>query len=391
MCSGGRWIVVATIQDVTERKNSQARLVQFRAALDQSPDALIAGRPREHAEAGLQHHGGTSPRSHPRGIPRDQPFGTRWQSSSRERLERLYDEAIAMAPRIQTQEAMYKGPRGMLYPAEVTRRAVQIDGRWVIVICSRDISERKRAQEELQRRMEDLARSNQELERFAYVASHDLGAAAHGRELHAAPGAPLPGPARRDGDEFIDFAMAPRMQRLIADLLAYSRVGAREGPARDPARRSRRRAGTCARRSRRAGATVTYSALPVVPADARPCQLLQNLVGNAVKFRGRGAAGRGRRVESGARAGLLGADNGIGIAPEHFERIFLIFQRLHAREEYPGTGIGLAICKKIVERHGGRIWVESEPGQGTTFRFTLPRKTPGQEGGNDPAPSIGRK
>ena len=289
MCSGGRWIVVATIRDITERKNSQARLVQFRAALDQSPDAAGPGRPREHADAGLQRHSGTSRRPHPRGIPRD-PIWDRWQSSSREQLERLYDEAIAMAPRIHTTpEHMMKGPGGIVFPAEITRRAVQIDGRWVIVICSRDISERKRAQEELQRRLEDLARSNEELERFAYIASHDLTeplrmVSGYTQLLERRCRDRLDGEAL----EFMDFIVGGtvRMKRLIDDLLQYSRVGRRvkHQPVRmddvlDDVLSNLQQ--LIAEKS----ATIERDPLPVVTADRTAMtQLLQNLVGNALKF-----------------------------------------------------------------------------------------------------------
>ena len=391
MCSGGRWIVVATIQDVTERKKSQARLVQFRAALDQSPDALILVD-RESMRT-LDCNVTTARRA---GLTREEylatPIWDRLQSSSREHLESLYDEAIAMAPQIQTtQEVIMKGPRGTVFPAEITRRAVQIDGRWVIVVCSRDISERKRAQEELQRRLEDLARSNEELERFAYIASHDLTeplrmVAGYTQLLERRCRDRLDGEAL----EFMDFIVGGtvRMKRLIDDLLAYSRVGrqVKHQPVRmddvlDDVLSNLQQ--LIAEKS----ATIERDPLPVVTADRTAMtQLLQNLVGNALKFHGATTSAVVRIAASEQESGwtFTVADNGIGIAPEHFERIFVIFQRLHARDEYGGTGIGLAICKKIVERHGGRIWLESQPGVGTKFFFTLPRKTPGQEGGDDP-------
>jgi light-regulated signal transduction histidine kinase (bacteriophytochrome) len=301
-----------------------------------------------------------------------------------------------MAPQIQTQEGIIKGPGGTIYPAELTRRAVQIDGKWVIVICSRDISERKRAEEELQRRLEDLARSNEELERFAYIASHDLTeplrmVASYTQLLERRYRDRLEGEAL----EFMDFIVGGtvRMKRLIDDLLAYSRVGrqAKHQPVRmddvlDDVLSNLQQ--LIAEKS----ATIERDPLPVVTADRTAMtQLLQNLVGNALKFQNGTRSVVVRIAASEQESGwtFSVADNGIGIAPEHFERIFVIFQRLHARDGYGGTGIGLAICKKIVERHGGRIWLESQPGVGTRFFFTLPRKAPGQEGGDDPVRSTG--
>jgi len=178
--------------------------------------------------------------------------------------------------------------------------------------------------------------------------------------------------------EFIDFAVGGvrRMQQLIADLLLFSRVGTRGAPL-VPTNLQTAFEGTLASLHAaldESQATVTADRLPMVIADAgQLAQLLTNLLGNALKFRGTEAP----RAHVGAtRTGRMWTisvqDNGIGIAPEYFERIFVIFQRLHSREEYAGTGVGLAICKKIVERHGGRIWVDSTPGQGARFSFTLP-------------------
>jgi light-regulated signal transduction histidine kinase (bacteriophytochrome) len=182
-------------------------------------------------------------------------------------------------------------------------------------------------------------------------------------------------------DEFIAFAVdgAARMHRLISDLLAYSRVGTRSRAfepvdcqaALDQALANLEIA------IEEAGATVTRDPLPIVPADeGQLVQLFQNLIGNAVKFHGQAPPcvhiSAQRRREAGDEWYFSVRDNGIGIDPQQFERIFMIFQRLHTMAEYSGTGIGLAICKKIVERHGGRIWVESQPGQGSTFYFTLP-------------------
>ena len=234
-----------------------------------------------------------------------------------------------------------------------------------------ELAERKRAQE-------DLKRSNEELQQFAYVASHDLQEplrmVASYVELLARR---YQGRLDADADEFIGYAVdgATRMQALINGLLAYARVGTRGTPF-EPAD-----CGAVVDRAivnleitiRESGAAVTRDALPTVMADATQLtQVFQNLIGNAIKFRGE------KRPEVHVTAERRDGewrfavrDAGIGIEPEFGERIFGVFVRLHARSEYPGTGIGLAICKRIVERHGGRIWAESTPGAGSTFYFTL--------------------
>jgi light-regulated signal transduction histidine kinase (bacteriophytochrome) len=166
------------------------------------------------------------------------------------------------------------------------------------------------------------------------------------------------------------------MQRLINDLLAYSRVGTRGKPfiPADCQAIFRQALDNLMKIIEESGALITHEPLPMVLGDeVQLLQLFQNLIANAIKFRGPESP----RIQvsaqkSGPEWVFAIKDNGIGIAPEHQKRIFSIFQRLHHRTEYPGTGIGLALCKKIVERHGGRIWVESQPGQGSTFYFTIP-------------------
>jgi PAS domain S-box-containing protein len=227
---------------------------------------------------------------------------------------------------------------------------------------------------------EALRRSNQDLESFAYVASHDLQeplrAVSNYLQLLKRH---LGGRGDADTDEYIGFAVdgAGRMQRLIKDLLTLSRVttsGHSFAPtpldevvaeAQDNLRAT---IDDC-------GATVTCDPLPCLPVDRlQMVSLFQNLMGNAIKYRK--PAEPPSVVIGAAREGgewrFFVRDNGIGIAPEYYARIFVIFQRLHGRGEYEGTGIGLAICKKIVERHNGRIWLKSQPGEGSTFQFTLP-------------------
>lgn len=242
-----------------------------------------------------------------------------------------------------------------------------------------EIEDRKRTARELAERTEALERSNRDLQQFAYVASHDL------QEPLRMVSSYVQLLARRykgkldpDADDFIGYAAdgAARMRRMIQDLLAFSRVGTRGNP---PSRTDamevfRQVVADLEVAVKESGARVTHDPLPAVEADpTQLSQLFQNLIANAIKFR--------REVSpeihvSAQRENGFWVfsvrDNGIGFDPGYADRIFTIFQRLHTREEYPGTGIGLAICKKIVERHGGAIRVESEPGNGSTFYFTLP-------------------
>jgi PAS domain S-box-containing protein len=248
------------------------------------------------------------------------------------------------------------------------------DGRVDYFVTSlQDITERVHMHQE-------LIRSNEELQRFAYVASHDLQEplrmiTSYLQLLERR----YKGRLDQDADEFIAYAVdgAARMRRLIQDLLEYSRVGTRGAPFQPTACEAvlDTVCATLRLTIEEHEAVITHDdSLPVVLADpAQLEQLFQNLIANALKFRGEqppaihvGAALHNHEWVFSVH------DNGIGIEPDYFERIFVIFQRLHGKKTYPGTGIGLALCKKIVERHGGRIWVESQPGQGSTFYFTLP-------------------
>ncbi len=226
-----------------------------------------------------------------------------------------------------------------------------------------------------------LALSNRDLEQFAYVASHDLQEPLRMVSNYCQLlGRRYKGRLDADADDFIHFAVdgAQRMQRLVDDLLAYSRVGSGRGkPVRTQVENAFRDAVKNLEASiQESGAAITHDALPELVADPNQLtQLLQNLLGNAIKFRSK----RGPQIHVSAenRSGewLLGVhDDGIGIAPEYREQIFVIFQRLNAKQEYPGTGIGLAICKKIMDTHGGKIWVESKAGPGTTFHFSFPKR-----------------
>jgi PAS domain S-box-containing protein len=305
-----------------------------------------------------------------------------------------------LAGRVWHSEIVNKRKDGSCYTEEMIITPVLDSGGAVVnfIAIKPDVTERKQAEAALAQAKAALERQNRELEqtvaartaslrqaltemeRFAYVASHDLQeplrTVASFSQLLARR---YEGKLDADADEFIHFIVdgATRMQALINDLLALSRIETRGktfGPVdcEELLQAVRENLNAAIAES---GAVITHDPLPVLFGDrTQLTQLLQNLFSNAIKFR-RPAAPPQIHVSAARQDGgwrLSVRDNGIGIDPQFFERIFIIFQRLHNRDEYPGTGIGLAICKKIVERHGGRLWVESAPGSGSTFQFTIP-------------------
>jgi PAS domain S-box-containing protein len=269
-------------------------------------------------------------------------------------------------------EVRYVLGRGQLV-RDAENRPVRMTG------IAQDITERKRMEKAIQRHAEKLARSNEELERFAYVASHDLQEplrmVASFTQLLSKK---YSGQLDETADRYINFAVdgAKRMQALITDLLAYSRVNSKELDLRE-IRCETAVLGAMENLKmsiEESGASVYCDPLPALPVDQPQFTLLfQNLLGNAIKFKRTGVSPRIHisAVDIGAQWEFSVQDNGIGIDLRHADRIFQAFQRLHSRAEYPGTGIGLAVCKKVVERHGGKIWVESEVGVGSAFRFTI--------------------
>jgi PAS domain S-box-containing protein len=314
-------------------------------------------------------------------------------------LERTLHELTHPDDRELGDEQIARLLRGEIDSYQMEKRYLRPDGSevWTLLTASpvhddagrplallkqvQDISARKSAEAILERQAEELQRSNAELEQFAYVASHDLQeplrmVASYTQMLAKR----YRGRLDADADEFIGYAVdgATRMQRLIEDLLTFSRVGTR-GKALTPVAASDaldRAVLNLRHMIESTGAVIVHGELPIVCADdVQLTQLFQNLLANAIKFRTDATP----RVEISAMQNESGqwtfavSDNGIGIEPQYFDKIFAMFRRLHAAHEYPGSGIGLAICKKIVERHGGRISVASSPGAGATFSFTIPR------------------
>jgi two-component system CheB/CheR fusion protein len=373
---------VAVTADITERKRIEQAFRENEARLESLAENLpsvLMRYDRQHRVVYL------SPQAEAiTGVSIDQFLGRNRKAGMPEQLCTLWDDAIEHVFRTgenRDLEFDFPGQQGArtFYLRLAPEKAANGSFTHVLGI-STDITARKQAEDALRRTAAELSRSNEDLEQFARAASHDLqeplrmvsGFLKLLRERYEPQ---LDDKAR----EYIGYAVegSTRMSQLITDLLDYSRIE-RQGSEPQPTRAADALAGALFNLRagmEEAGATVTHTELPSVNADpAQFTRLFQNLVGNAVKFR---SQERPCRIEIAARpAGpqwlFSVTDNGIGIPPAAFDRVFVIFQRLHTRQRYPGTGIGLAICKKIVERHGGRIWVESTLGQGSTFYFTWP-------------------
>ena|GEM_PF-538825 len=390
---GGPIAMVGIITDITERKRAEELLREserrYRNLVELSADMIYLSD-REGRQAFVNDAGYRLLEASP-----EEVIGRNWSEwihpHDRERTDKKFREMIEQGIDLFGFENRFVSRSGRTIYLLHNIRLLRNDKAEIIGTqgIARDITERRRAEEERERWAAELTRSNEELEQFAYVASHDLQ-----EPLRMISGFTqllakrYKGKLGKDADEFVSFIVdgTARMQRVIEDLLAYSRVGTRGKPF-EPT--------DCENIFNQAvtnlkvaieenKAEVTHDPLPTVMADpTQMVQLFQNLISNGIKFRKKEETPR-IHVSAQRRGNewiFLVRDNGIGISPEFKRRLFQIFQREHAASEYPGTGIGLAICKKIVERHGGRIWAESVPGQGSTFCFTLPVKKSERQSG----------
>jgi PAS domain S-box-containing protein len=377
-------LVTAAIRDISVRRAAEKHLAQmegrYRGLLEAAPDAMVVvNQGGEIVLLNVQ-------AEKQFGYSRDELVGQKVKNIIPEGFaERLVADALrsvedALAQQIGTGiELIARRKNRSEFPIEIMLSPLESAEGILVTAAVRDITARKRAEANLLNKVEELNRSNEELGQFAYIASHDLQEplrmVASYTQLLARR---YKGKLDSDADEFIAFAVdgASRMQRLIQDLLTYSRVGTKGKDLLDISSEQALQQALINLRGtiEEKGALVTHDPLPSVFADEMQLiQLFQNLIGNAIKYQRPGipkvhvTASR----NGGKKWTFSVKDNGLGIDPQYFEKIFGMFQRLHKREEFAGTGIGLAICKKIVERHGGSISVESQPGQGSTFHFAL--------------------
>ena len=364
-------------RDLSERKESEAR---YRGLLEAAPDAMVVVSALGeivllNAQAEKQF-----------GYSRRELVGQQVRTIIPEGFaERLIADGLRSAEDALEQqfgmgiELAGRRKDGTAFPIEMMLNPLESEGGMLVTAAIRNITARKRAEAFLLEKVEELHRSNEELGQFAYIASHDLQeplrmVASYTQLLSRR----YTGRLDADADEFIGFAVdgANRMQTLIQDLLAYSRVGSTGHilAATSSEHALEHAVANLHGAIADSGAAVTHDPLPMVIADEMQLvQLFQNLIGNGIKYQRAGIPRVHVSVSRNSRNKWLFAvkDNGVGIEPQYFERIFGMFQRLHKREEFAGTGIGLAISKKIIERHGGSISVESQPGEGSTFRFAL--------------------
>ena len=378
-------LVTAAIRDISVRKNAEKHLAQmegkYRGLLEAAPDAMVVvNQSGEIVLLNLQ-------AEKQFGYRRNELLGQKVKNIIPKGFaERLIADGLrsakdALAQQIGTGiELVARRKDGSVFPIELMLSPLGSAEGILVTAAIRDITTRKAAAADLLQKVEELNRSNEELGQFAYIASHDLQeplrmVASYTQLLSKR----YKGKLDSDADEFIAFAVdgASRMQRLIQDLLAYSRVGTQGSDLRNISSEDALQQALINLRGaiEESGALVTHDPLPAVLADEMQLtQLFQNLVGNAIKYQGPGVPKVHIAAMNGEKKWTFSVrDNGLGIDPQYFERIFGMFQRLHKREAFAGTGIGLAICKKIVEQHGSHISIESQPGQGSTFRFALAR------------------
>ena len=380
-------LVTAAIRNISVRRAAEKHLAQmegrYRGLLEAAPDAMVVVN--QSGEIVL-----LNAQAEKRfGYRRDELLGQKVTNIIPEGFaERLIADGTRTAAEALAQqigmglELSGRRKDGSEFPIELMLSPLESSEGILVTAAIRDISMRKIAEAHLVKTVADLKRSNDELQQFAYVASHDLQeplrTVASFTQLLAQR---YQGKLDADADEFISYAVdgCNRMKELIQDLLAYSRAGAEGKALAEISGENALQRATHALEMiiKESGAIVTHDLLPTITTDlGQLTQVFQNLVGNAIKYRGVEVpqVHVSARQNGGNEWIFSVRDNGLGIDPQYFEKIFVIFQRLHGREAFAGTGIGLSICKKIVERLGGRIWVESLIKKGSTFYFALPER-----------------